>query len=227
MLYLLLCSMTMGLAVLACLDHIFKSAAWASNPDDPRPAILPVFGLIAIGCLFSAPMLVTVFDAVAHKEAQLQGDTNWMVYLVLAGSILSFVLATGLARKVIDDRKLPFWTGGKMMVLVLAGIVGTVSAYKHLSYFKGQDVAVIYLGALKKIADVSDMPGCTGIALAKIEQSGAMDFRCPKVLMMNQLSHTPFVPWPDYIEGSSTQLGEVIRTVKASSTELSPEDDAG
>lgn len=69
------------------------------------------------------------------------------------------------------------------------------------------------------ISQISDMTNCNAsIVLIRISDSGAMEYRRPTIMIFNSLSSQPFVPWPDYTEGTSQQLGDAIRDFKSHAT---------
>ena len=35
-------------------------------------------------------------------------------------------------------------------------------------------------------------------------------YRCPKAYLLNRFASAPFVPWPDYTEGESEDLGRAL-----------------
>ncbi|APC19663.1 hypothetical protein BLL42_27535 (plasmid) [Pseudomonas frederiksbergensis] len=67
---------------------------------------------------------------------------------------------------------------------------------------------------------VTDMKCGSDLILAKYIEGQPTQYRCPNGFIMNQFRGAPFVPWPDYTEGTSAELGVAIGQFKSSFVDL-------
>jgi hypothetical protein len=51
-------------------------------------------------------------------------------------------------------------------------------------------------------------------------------WRCPQgpQMVLSRYSSTPIIPWPGYVEGSSSQLAPVMQAIKAGAREIRPKE---
>lgn len=221
MLYLLLCSLVLFIGIAKMHNHLFKMLEFTQREASaPRPNVLAGLTGIIPALAFTMPVYMVFFGATfGGNESNWSFDKNRLfVYAMLAGSLVLLaqsLLGTLQAR---DGGKLGFWPTGRIVVLALAGFVGATSAYKHLTFFTSNQDGYANVGLLREIADLSDMKDCkSNIALMQYREAGPINYRCPSLLVLGRDTQQPFIPWPDYVEGSSQGLADAIATINDAS----------
>lgn len=218
MLYLLLCSLVMIVAMAKVHKVVLHMLEFLSNAEgsrpDPAAALIPML----VAAAYTAPVMTVVLGIFyTGKSVQIDATSGrGQIYLLLAGSLVILVTALIGARKAWYGRKLAFWASGRLVILLLAATVGVLSAYKHLTFFSSDNDGIANVELLRDEAELGDMKACSsGIALVQFRDTGPLAYRCPTSVLFNQNSQQPFTPWPDYIEGSSEDLAIAVRDIKA------------
>lgn len=220
MLYLTLCSLVMLVAAVSLHKHMFQMIDFVHSVEGARPNPLPALFPILSAVAFSAPVLVLFFGDlfVEPEQGQPINYGRTQIYFLLAGSLACLAMGFFAARMGWKEGKIGFWATGRLVVLLLAGIVGAIPAYQHLTFFSSDQGGVANVGILREIADLGDMERCiSAVALVQFRDAGPINYRCPTALIFNRDSHQPFTPWPEYVEGTSQDLADAIMTVKDAS----------
>jgi hypothetical protein len=223
MLYVFLCTFVMIIAVGFLHQHILQLADSLHSEEVRRPSTARLIGVLTMGFAFSAPMVMVLFEVALMGTAYElpQGGGTGRIYTMLAGAVLCLVGAALWALQAVKANSIGFWATGRVVVLLLAGAVGSVSAFKHLTFFSDPNGGVANMGILRDMFELGDMKDCqAGVALVQFNEtgeSGPVKYRCPTTIMFNQGSNRPFAPWPDYVEGSSKDLAEAILKVSEAS----------
>lgn len=160
--------------------------------------------------LMAAPVLMTIFTGfmVARGNEITMGSGKLVIWLALAGSIL--VAGIGVFKLRGLSRRSSFSAVGFAVMPILIGLVSAIAVVKQLA-FMDENSGMVNYGAIKQMTEITDMPDCkSDIVLAHYEYGQPVVYRCPKAYVLNALTSNPFVPWPDYIEGTSVQLGQAM-----------------
>ncbi len=217
MLYLLLCSLVMIVALAKVHKVMLQMLEFMSTPEGARPNPVGALVPMLVASAYTAPVMVLVLG-ILYTGGNVRTDViggRGQIYLLLAGSLVILVKALIGARKAWSDRKLAFWASGRLVILFLAGMVGVLSAYKHLTFFSTDNDGVANVELLREFAELDDMKACTsGVALVQFRDTGPLAYRCPTTLLFNQETQQPFTPWPDYVEGISEDLAIAVGNVK-------------
>lgn len=218
MLYLLLCSLVMIVAMSKVHKVVLQMLEFMTTPEGARPNPVAALIPILVAAAYTAPVM-TLFFGVLYTGENVRIDASsgrMQIYLLLAGSLVILVAALMGARKAWSDRKLAFWACGRLVILLLASTVGVLSAYKHLTFFSSDNDGIANVELLRDEANLGDMKECSsGVALVRFRDTGPLAYRCPTSVLFNQDSQQPFTPWPDYVEGSSEDLAVAVRDIKA------------
>lgn len=207
--------------LLACVFLLFFTAVQVSRPFGKMlmsPAELDVRGLFEawiyapLALFASAPVLALFYDASRmQSEGGIHpGNGQGTVWISLGGACLFFAVLT-YQRWINGKRGRPlgFWGLGGFGACTLACLLIGTSTIKQLS-FVDSHTGTIGFSLFEN--DVTDMKCDASILLAKIDaqSKGPIDYRCPTLFVLNPYSTTPFVPWPDYTEGTSKQLSVLL-----------------
>lgn len=220
MLYLILCSLVMLVGMASAGKQTLKTLEYAHNPQGSRPNPFTGMFPMLIAAAYIAPMLMLIFGEAFAVEGEGFSATEGrgQIYFVLAGSVAFLLAAIVWGQRAWAAKKLSFWSAGRIVIVLLAGIVGVMSAYKHLTFFTSNDDGIANIGLLRDLEHLDDMKDCqSAIALVKFREVGPLTYRCPTSVLFNQGSQQPFTPWPDYVEGSSQSLADVVGKVRDAS----------
>jgi len=213
MLYMLLCSAVLFTVFIGTVARVMREAL---STEQGKRRYLPLFELAsyAVGMAYCAPLLHTFFAPAGTPEEILGIDSGRLtVYLLLASSVAMLFYIPSLWKKAADSKR--FWPMGQLTLIALACFVGGKSAYDHLTFFSTKQAGWANFVLLKKIGEITDMPGCTSpIAFVRYQSTGPFEYRCPGLIVFNQQSSQPFAPWPHNDNGSSQQLANLILKMK-------------
>ena len=172
---------------------------------------------IVAALMASAPLLSTLYEGLlmAGGNPVSMSSGRPTVWLSLAGSCLFGGLLVFQVVSVIREKaSLSFWKTGGFLICGLAVLETGVAAFKQVT-FADDRAGMISFDFFRD--EVTDIKCDGGILLARFEKRDAgssVAYRCPTVMILNRNSTTPFLPWPDYTEGSSAALGKAIDDMK-------------
>lgn len=175
---------------------------------------------LAAPLLMAAPVITTFYDAYRFNSGAEVGPSQGVlvVSLSLIGALLIVASALyGLVQPLMLKKQIRFWPMGALVLSTVLGGVGVMATIKQLS-FVDENSGMLNFGFFRE--SVTDMKCGSDLILAKFIEGQPAKYRCPKGFIMNQFSGAPFVPWPDYIEGESAELGAVISQYKNSFVDL-------
>ncbi|MBA4953740.1 hypothetical protein H2O03_32915 [Pseudomonas aeruginosa] len=159
--------------------------------------------------LMCAPIGSSIYDAVQADAGKPIAFHNGRITVVMAlfGSLAVVLIAA--ARAVVNRKHASFWFVGWAMASVLAGGVGAIASAKQLA-FLDEHSGMVAFGFFRD--QVKDMHCDADVILARWDEkaNSPVAYRCPKVYLLNRFASAPFVPWPDYTEGESEDLGRAL-----------------
>ena len=170
-----------------------------------------VAGLLAI-----APLLTSLYDGLAMRgsEGLAASSGHVSVWLSLAGSLLLAGLFSAHVWKTVQTKaKSSFWRTGGLVVMGLAVLETGIASAKQAT-FASDRVAVVNFEFFRD--QVTDIKCDSSMILARLETpetGAAITYRCPTISILNRQSSAPFVPWPNYKEGSSMELGTAMQEI--------------
>lgn len=220
MLYLLLCSAVMAIVLIIVATEMFRMIDWLEKRESAKPRHFRVLAAGLMGGLFIAPLLgafLDAFDAESGQALSMSGGRT-SVYLLAAGSVLCAGYAAFTWLVASREKTMGFWSIGQVVILTLAALVGGMSSMKHLTFFHTSQDGWANVELLKSISQINDMPECESpIALVQFRtEPGPIAYRCPRNLLFNRHTSQPFSPWPDYVEGTSSDLAIAIGAASSS-----------
>lgn len=200
---------------LALLTQAFAGLSPSERTRRPRHAAL---NFVAGMCL-CAGMALLVVAVPGPGGSVAVGGRNWAVFAFCAGGLLGS-MAFGwevLLRGLVGKGPGQTWRFG---VALWGGIgclyvVGTT--IDHWMFFADPErTAVVYAIEEMQISDVQ----CTRPLLVRLEGQRAV-YRCPNLVMLGGMyAVDPFVPWPSYAEGESTQIVGAMAAMTANAFKL-------
>ena len=146
------------------------------------------------------------------------GGPNAAVWLAALFGLVSLSLAIkSLADlKKVPDHANPSSLGlGSVVISALTSILICGAVADHALFCAGSRLAVLDPRAM----EVRDMP-CDGLAIARVDDGGNARYRCAHSMVWGEFSDAPFLPWPSYSEGTSSQLQAAIARVRAQAVRL-------
>lgn len=220
--------------LLACLVLLFDTLAQilrAFSRLDVASGIAGLNGLakawaqLPLTLLASAPVFALFLDAAGDLSGKGIQPTSGLVsvWMSLVGAGLFLLL---LGRRTWSQSRegqaLGFWGVGRIVGCVLACGLILISTTKQLAFVDRTAGAIGFTYFRDK---VSDMICDADVLLAKLDldAGGPVEYRCPTSFVLNRYSSAPFVPWPDYSEGTSAQLGAQLKEMIESAEHLPKE----
>ncbi|RUE86334.1 hypothetical protein IPC1135_29640 [Pseudomonas aeruginosa] len=210
MLYLFLCT----LMLILCIAEFHRQMLGLIGHGHRLSPVRGIGSFLIAGA-FCAPVLTLMMSILLGVESISNEQSRITVNLLLAASLASLGLFVFDFNKAWASKSFGFWATGRLAILLMAGVVGSMSAYKHLEFFSVKDAGWVSVGTLRELVQLNDMKDCgAAIALVQYREAGPLAYRCPTTILINSMSGEPFTPWPDYVEGSSDQLAAAIQTIK-------------
>lgn len=217
MLYMLSCLVITLSCLIGLFSHMNRLIEHVQSNETSRPSPLTTLILGLMLFATSAPIALTILsDQTMTLDASYGRLSVQLLAMGGAAAVGWGVWKLYFAYKV---QSAGFWNAGHIILLMTAGGVCMISAAEHLSFYRSSSDGWANLELIKEISPISDMKNCNAsIVLVRNSDSGAIEYRCPTIMIVNRHSSQPFVPWPDYTEGSSQQLGDAIRDIKSQAT---------
>lgn len=206
----------MYLLSVALFSFMYLLYAYLSMQENiDRYSILSIVIMAITVFLLTMPMATTfmpiMFDENQKKYRDLISVMQSIsVWFAGAGGLVAIFLS-GLTKVHLKQNRIAHKTLKLNLIVVglFAGVVSFTSAYKHLTFFSGDDTGVLSYQAIPAIDDID----CNApILLVKWEPDSKKPtaWRCPTGMAFNINSPTPFLPWGSYTEGESSKLSEVM-----------------
>lgn len=191
--------------------NLFAAARYFARRETPRTRRLAGVHMIAcalMGIAFLVGTELLVFD----HEGGIAGDAfNWTPAFYLASSVLSTVL---FAYKLYQKAQEGEAGGGRNVFFgltlwaVLAGLYIGATTIDHFLFFRDRNNT-----GQMDVAFSGEPMNCSGDVLLVRVKNDTAEYRCPQSIRLGRDYSTPFVPWPSYIEGTSTRLKHNIDIV--------------
>jgi hypothetical protein len=171
----------------------------AIGPALPSAGHMVACMVSSVGFLFGMELIV--FD----RSGGIAGDAyNWTPIFYLAFGVISLLLfgmkLYGKVRQPAGNQDVGMVFGMTLWAVVASMYICTVTI-DHLSFFRDRE----HTGQMDVSYSGEQMTCSGGMILVRITGNTAV-YRCPQSLRLGRDYAAPFVPWPSYIEGSSTKL---------------------
>ncbi len=192
---------------------VFVRAGESERPQGAAIGLVGKQAEILVALLFTAPLFATFYDNVAfHNGGIKPGDDGRMsVWLGLLGSVIVLAIAAWRAYQAWKTK--PGLNATlTIVVALLAGGVGLVATTKQL-VFASEQVGWLSFDDIRD--EVKDMNCDSDVLIVQWQQQqqGPTRYRCPDAIVLNQWTSAPFVPWPNYTEGSSADLTAALHSM--------------
>lgn len=219
MLYLLCCLVLMLVACKRMIGWMLHRIDSNASSVDWRSSLISVVLPVGIALAVIAPVLNTFMDgaAFASGTGMSMSSGNVSVCIALAGAFAGVALygaaavSASKAGPFALSRSLRFGAplGCAVAILVITGI--------QLEFALHEDAGFVNLGFVRD--QVNDMNCDSDVVLARWNQSETTPviYRCPHEIALNSFSTTPFLPWPSYHQGESSDLAKAMGKVLESS----------
>lgn len=139
------------------------------------------------------------------------GDArNWVPTAVLVFGLLSIVVFGWKFYTMYrggGDQTRSGWRSGLSLSFVVLGVYMAGAAVDHMAFFLDSENAGTAAADALGVKDIQ----CEQMVLVRLTSAGA-DYRCPVSLALGGMSSAPFVPWPSYVAGHSTELKAAIES---------------
>lgn len=205
--------------VFSAMKKFFKHSEGRSNQ-----LILITCVLISATLLVSPVMfeLVAMSDFESGKGVALSSDNN-PIWLLLLGSVITLCLYTYRLYYQHKAGTSTFLSVGPNFLGILIACYMAFTAIDHLIFYQGDDAGFLNWSFFRDYKEISDVNCDSEIMLIKGMKSGTITYRCPQPnqLLLGQLSSNPYLPWPGYREGTSTELVPALEQLQAESKNLS------
>lgn len=184
------------------LKAFLRSVGGGSHPSGA-----PLLHMLAITCMVLG-FLPLLFGA---EPAYPPDQSNWFVWGIFFCGVFTslafglLVVRTARNQKSAHAQGLAF---GMSVWAAFAGLYMAGTALDHWWFFRDSNAGVIS-DKVFKIFGVEAEAQCNDPLLVRIRENDAI-YRCPKITVFGSTINKPFVPWPDYREGTSVKLKEEI-----------------
>lgn len=156
---------------------------------------------LLIGVAFCAGSVVGLFAPDSVK----MDDTNWSPFIFLgaaaAGTLVYGYMAVSKMRLPVLSRADKGWQGAWILATLASAYVG-YAALDHVIFWSDTKNVGI---ASSQLFDGTDAHCASDMILLR-RDGDAFVYRCPHNISFGNPLGQPFVPWPSYAEGRSTQL---------------------
>ena len=109
---------------------------------------------------------------------------------------------------------------GACVLGAAAGLYMTVTAIDHFWFFRGEPDRAGWVSS--EAVEAADVPCIRGLAIVRLDEDGAQ-FRCPRSFVFDTMSSRPFIPWPGYDAGKSTELKMGIERMMKNTVQPDPQ----
>jgi len=158
------------------------------------------------------PTITTFFDVLRwqHGGGVTPSKGTISVVISLIGGICVLIVVLGSA---IRHRLKPsFWFVGWFFLSMLSALVIIMATIEQLSFAGGTGVGRADFNHFK--SSVKDMHCASDVLLVRWKYGDTVaTYRCPTGVVYNIFSARPFIPWPDYIQGTSTDLATALNNL--------------
>ncbi len=211
--YLIISAIVSTLATFQMLKGVLSMHNALAAGDFPavRRTAHVVIGLVMLPALLMiAPVVSSFYDVIQFETGKGVSSTTGRttVWLALVGSIL--IVGIAISQGFINRKRAGFWFVGRLLVTGTCGVLGIIAASSHLTWVDKKTGWVDFSFFREQ---VKDMHCDSDIVLFRgdLGQSGEpVQYRCPHAFLLNRFASNPFVPWPDYSEGVSADLGTAL-----------------
>ncbi|HGY1948833.1 TPA: hypothetical protein ACNVO8_004308 [Escherichia coli] len=213
--YVLACAVVCGIAAAQALFRM--SAIFEALAAGERRASFKMWastgGLVLLpALLMAAPVFTSFYDAarMAAGDPIAVSSGRVSVAIGLVGGLAVVTLAIG--RAIASWPRASFWSVGRLLAGILFGSIAITATALQLS-FLDENSGMVSFGFFRD--QVKDMRCDSDVILARwdMHEGTPVVYRCPKAYVLNGYSSSPFVPWPDYTEGASVDLGKALHAV--------------
>ena len=193
-----------------CWSNLLNSLALVSRGR--RALSLVYFGGGTLGGLLG------LYQVRSMAGPQTLGGANSAVWFAALFGCLSLLLALGSVMELVvagGDRTAGGWRLGSVVFSALTSVLVCWAVADHIVFCAGSRIAVLDPRAL----EVADMP-CEGLAIARLDDGRVVRYRCARSMVWGMFTDTPFIPWPSYSEGTSSQLQAAIARMRERAVKL-------
>ncbi|ECZ2944977.1 hypothetical protein F7T25_15970 [Salmonella enterica] len=210
--YVIACAIVCGIAAaqaLFSMPAIYEALA-AGNRRASFKMWVSTGGLVLLpALLMAAPVFTSFYDAVrmAGGDSIAVSSGRTSVAIGLVGALA--VVALTIGRAIASWPHVSFWSAGRLLAGIVFGCIAITATASHL-LFLDENSGMVSFGFFRD--QVKDMRCDSDVILARwdMREGTPVVYRCPKAYVLNGYSGAPFVPWPDYTEGVSVDLGKAL-----------------
>ncbi len=169
-------------------------------------------GLIMVSAMsLVMPLNLDILNGIALQSGDgvRMDGTEWHLWLSIIGCVVG-ILTFGFSLWKRRFKAQKFIQFGADVIGLMICVYISFAIIDHLVFFnvKANDAGIVNWAFFKEAKKkISDMKCDKNMILAKNWKQGEVTYRCPHlIIVLGQYSQRPFVPWPDYSQGISTEL---------------------
>jgi hypothetical protein len=192
--------------------NLIAAARYVLRGNGEISSVLPGAGHMlaclasSVGFLFGLELLVL------DRSGGIAGNAyNWTPVAYFAFGVISLVLfgakLYGKIRQPAKDQGVGLVLGMTLWA-VLASVYVCLTTIDHFVFFHDRE----HTGLIDVNFSGEQMTCSGGVILVRVKGDTAV-YRCPQSIRLGRDYAAPFVPWPSYVEGSSTKLKKNIDAV--------------
>lgn len=222
MLYMLCCAALAISGTLIMLNTMAYAVEKLRNGARPDPKLIAAVWIMMFMTLAAiSPVVYLMYQVFSSLNDNIVAfeDTNHSLAIQITALIASFIVALCYLYIAKNGFK-KIGAIGFIACVLLALIYGN-----SLYFLGGDNVGTANITALRSISKIDDVNCNADFLLVKLSKNASepSQWRCPTALILIKNSNLPFIPYPDYQSGSSTELSTALHVLMNNAKDLSKE----
>lgn len=214
MLYLVCLLVLMFIAVsrmFGTINQMSKSVASGQIPRQWHSALYTSVLPASLALAAAAPLVSTFMDGAAASSGGVAMSSGkgsvWIAFVAASGALAYYGWPLTKALRLGNAG---FGRTGALVAPTACAALLLAITGLQLEFAHHKDAGTVSFGYVRDQVHDAKCNAETVLARWDMSADKPIIYRCPTLLILNSYSTTPFVPWPDYIEGESKDLAKAV-----------------